>query len=141
MKNFFPLVLAALLGTASCGNMCFEKAKSLCLLQVMAKHSNDFICGGNKEYAKCLETGARQCNFQSNNFVQDMLHTYKATCTEGTELNTLFKKYGECSFQGADDGNTLCMNPVKEELKKKQISISRHLKKTSLEQLANTKIV
>ncbi|GIX93610.1 hypothetical protein CEXT_455221 [Caerostris extrusa] len=98
MKTFFPLVLAALLGTASCGNMCFEKAKALCLLQVMAKHSNDFICG-------------------------EIKNTRNATCTEGTELNTLFKKYGECSFQGADDGNTLCMNPIKEELKKADFEI------------------
>ncbi|GIX80668.1 hypothetical protein CEXT_7041, partial [Caerostris extrusa] len=66
----------------------FRDKKSTCLMTAVSQYSTDFVCGGDMDFFKCLQRGAKECDVLTDHFVQDMIHTYKAACTEGTEMNT-----------------------------------------------------
>ncbi|GIX80667.1 uncharacterized protein CEXT_7031 [Caerostris extrusa] len=67
---------------------------------------------------ECLQRGARECNIESDPIVQDLIEVYNSTCILGMEMNILYKKHGECVFRDAARGNSLCLKPVKRELRR-----------------------
>ncbi|GFT00474.1 uncharacterized protein NPIL_237481 [Nephila pilipes] len=72
------------------------------------------------ELNECIRKGAIKCNEESSPLVQDILQTYSDTCTNGTEMNALFKKHGGCAFKNVANGTVSCIEAVKEQILKDQ---------------------
>ncbi|GIY59614.1 uncharacterized protein CDAR_313171 [Caerostris darwini] len=135
MKIFFALLLTAVVGIVSCDIVCMQFKLSTCVMIRAVQHQGNFLCVGNhNELIECLRNGARDCNVESEQVVQDVLNIYNTTCIEGTDMNTLFQKHKDCVFTTAALGNGVCMMPVLREISNLgfRINPTRSFKEKSL---------
>ncbi|GIY83621.1 hypothetical protein CDAR_32511 [Caerostris darwini] len=99
MKVLFVIIFFGVLGSLSCSaNMvCIEAKLADCLTYLFRQYKENLFCMGINEFLGCVSNGSRECNVEeSNPITQNMLNSYKLMCTEGTELNILYKKHASC---------------------------------------------
>ncbi|GIY29438.1 uncharacterized protein CDAR_533861 [Caerostris darwini] len=112
MKIFFVLVLTAVVGIVSCDIVCVHSKLSSCVMTLVSQYQENFICADDNALVECIRNGARDCNVESEPVVQDVLNIYNTTCTEGTAMNTLYKRYKDCMFSTPSYGSSLCVRPM-----------------------------
>ncbi|GFW12618.1 uncharacterized protein TNCV_818701 [Trichonephila clavipes] len=89
-----------------------------CFLTLTARYLQSPICRAQSELNDCIRNGARDCKQESSPLVQEVLQTYTDTCTEGTEMNALYKAHGRCVFEDAQIGNIRCLEAGMAEIQK-----------------------
>ncbi|GIY28463.1 hypothetical protein CEXT_169091 [Caerostris extrusa] len=59
-----------------------------------------------------MRSAATDCNVESDPMVEDILSIYNFTCTEDTEMNTLYKKHKDCIVgKKSTSGTRDCLKP------------------------------
>ncbi|GIY11318.1 hypothetical protein CDAR_530581 [Caerostris darwini] len=105
VKIICSFLAIIVLEIVSCELICMQKTKFDC-------HLSFSYCSENNEFLECMRSGARECNLESDPIVQDMLNVIDSTCTEGTEINTLYKKHIGCvTGNVTTSGNKICVKP------------------------------
>ncbi|GFQ64075.1 uncharacterized protein TNCT_224431, partial [Trichonephila clavata] len=118
MKLLSVVLFAGLVGTIACDAVCMPQIITKCLLTLATRYLQSPICRAPVELNECIRNGARDCKQESSPLVQEVLKTYTDTCTEGTEMNALYKAHGRCVFEDAQIGNIRCLQAGMAEIQK-----------------------
>ncbi|GFT43541.1 uncharacterized protein NPIL_567191 [Nephila pilipes] len=118
MKLLSALLFAGFLSIVACDPICMPQKIAMCFMTLTTRYLQSPICKAPSELNECIRKGAIECKEEFSPLVQDVLQTYTDTCTEGTEMNALYKKHGICVFENAAIGSVRCLQSGMTQIRK-----------------------
>ncbi|GFT49069.1 uncharacterized protein NPIL_565091 [Nephila pilipes] len=103
-------------GIVSSDFVCMQFEFVKCYGKLLSRYFQNPICIAYHELKECIISGAKQCSVESTPIITNLLETYAATCTRGTEMNNKLRKHNYCISNMVAPGNFRCMRPALREV-------------------------